>query len=551
MQRKAVWYTLYSCGGGFSAPAYQDDFFPRSWLKHTTVGRVGLRVTSTHPISISLFAHHDASAPPPVVNRALVCGSMVVGLPELAACGERVSFKIDRPIHGDDTTQPSIGFEWVCDSPPGREIHLGLVICTMNRERQLQALLEQCAAQSAILASCVIVNQGQHIPVERLSQFSHVHVYEQSNHGGAGGFTRGIMETIEMPEITHIILMDDDVEIDGSLFARMRSVLAYARETFCLGGQMLDSHQDAEVLSLGHRFDPLRAVTTNHEGYAHASSTSALQSSLDVEFCGWWCFCFPRGAIDVCGLPLPLFLRGDDTEYGLRLMRAGYLTRMWPGIYVRHPRLTTQTKAWHVFYDRRNALLCSALATGAIPKKAISRILRGVINSVALFRYAEARAALLALELSLAGSESLERWTLYEHDRLVADEELVFGPPMEPTCAPKRYRSAAARTLITIIRVVGDLLSAKTATRDEPPVIDARHWLVGTLSRPAQVYITTGGEVILRNKDPQQARAIVRRSLDVLLASLTHPPLDRGALLSLGTFVWWTQRLNSQITRLF
>ena len=42
-----------------------------------------------------------------------------------------------------------------------------------------------------------------------------------------------------------------------------------------------------------------------------------------VHYNGWWFFAFPLAAVDRVGLPLPLFIRGDDVEYGLRLLGPG------------------------------------------------------------------------------------------------------------------------------------------------------------------------------------------------------------------------------------
>lgn len=44
-----------------------------------------------------------------------------------------------------------------------------------------------------------------------------VHVVKNKNAGGAGGFTRGLIEILKRPDrggITHALLMDDDVVVD-------------------------------------------------------------------------------------------------------------------------------------------------------------------------------------------------------------------------------------------------------------------------------------------------------------------------------------------------
>ena len=39
---------------------------------------------------------------------------------------------------------------------------------------------------------------------------------------------------------------------------------------------------------------------------------------IDVDFNGWWTCVIPRQVAEEIGQPLPLFLKWDDAEYGLR-----------------------------------------------------------------------------------------------------------------------------------------------------------------------------------------------------------------------------------------
>mgnify|MGYP006976954123 FL=1 len=40
-----------------------------------------------------------------------------------------------------------------------------------------------------------------------------------------------------------------------------------------------------------------------------------------TEFNAWWYCCFPMDVVSEENLPLPIFIRGDDLEYGLRNMK--------------------------------------------------------------------------------------------------------------------------------------------------------------------------------------------------------------------------------------
>ena len=65
--------------------------------------------------------------------------------------------------------------------------------------------------------------------------------------------------------------------------------------------------------------------------------------------------------LDRVGLPLPLFLRGDDLEFGCRLMRNGVPTVSLPGVAVWHEPFERKGRGWHAFYELRNQLIVGAL----------------------------------------------------------------------------------------------------------------------------------------------------------------------------------------------
>ena len=51
-----------------------------------------------------------------------------------------------------------------------------------------------------------------------------------------------------------------------------------------------------------------------------------LHRRIDVDFNGWWMCMIPRAVAEELGQPLPLFIKWDDAEYGLRAGEHGYPT---------------------------------------------------------------------------------------------------------------------------------------------------------------------------------------------------------------------------------
>ena len=49
-----------------------------------------------------------------------------------------------------------------------------------------------------------------------------------------------------------------------------------------------------------------------------------LHRRIDVDYNGWWMCMIPRQVAEELGQPLPLFIKWDDADYGLRAAEHGY-----------------------------------------------------------------------------------------------------------------------------------------------------------------------------------------------------------------------------------
>ena len=77
-----------------------------------------------------------------------------------------------------------------------------------------------------------VVDNGRTLDTEKYNS-EYVHIYPNQNVGGAGGFTRGIIESMDAEKKpTHIILMDDDVKILPESLIRTYSLLAIMKDEY-------------------------------------------------------------------------------------------------------------------------------------------------------------------------------------------------------------------------------------------------------------------------------------------------------------------------------
>ncbi len=71
----------------------------------------------------------------------------------------------------------------------------------------------------------------------------------------------------------------------------------------------------------------------------------------------------PRQVAEELGQPLPLFIKWDDAEYGLRAAEHGYPTVTLPGAAIWHMAWSDKDDAidWQAYFHLRNRLVVAAL----------------------------------------------------------------------------------------------------------------------------------------------------------------------------------------------
>ncbi|WP_216851266.1 glycosyltransferase family 2 protein [Acidisphaera sp. L21] len=147
---------------------------------------------------------------------------------------------VDRPVIWKATC-------WFVDaSVPAAGV--ALVFCTFNREHEITCVLQSIASDAALvrrLSRIYLVNQGEPLLSSEFSALRQrygekLEIIVQANFGGAGGFTRGLIEALDNPTITHTVFLDDDIEVEPDSLFRMVSFFDLAKTDIVIGGQMLD-----------------------------------------------------------------------------------------------------------------------------------------------------------------------------------------------------------------------------------------------------------------------------------------------------------------------
>jgi galactofuranosylgalactofuranosylrhamnosyl-N-acetylglucosaminyl-diphospho-decaprenol beta-1,5/1,6-galactofuranosyltransferase len=186
---------------------------------------------------------------------------------------------------------------------------------------------------------------------------------EQGNFGGAGGFTRCMLEAGRTAGATHVLLMDDDAIIEPESVHRAATFQSLAREEIGVGGQMLDLQQPLQLYETAGQilFSQILMGPQVHGVRVDRTHSLQMLHRIYATYAGWWFFCLPLSLLTRHGLPLPLFIRGDDIEYGLRLTKAGVQSVMLPGVAVWHEPFYAKRRNWLAYYDQRNMFAVGAV----------------------------------------------------------------------------------------------------------------------------------------------------------------------------------------------
>lgn len=242
-------------------------------------------------------------------------------------------------------------------------------------------------------------------------------IIDQPNLGGSGGYARIMYEALENTDAEQILFMDDDIVLEPDSVLRALAFSRFAREDMLVGGQMLSlqarSHLHAmgEVVDRGTFFWQLAPHTVDDHDFAVDSlrETLWMHRRTDVDYNAWWMCLIPRSVAERIGLPLPLFIKWDDCEYGLRAGSHGIPTATVPGIGIWHLSFVEKDDSsdWQAYFHVRNRLVVGALHGPDNPRAMLADSLKRTLRHLFLLEYSTIALHHMAMRDFLSGPKSL------------------------------------------------------------------------------------------------------------------------------------------------
>jgi len=134
-----------------------------------------------------------------------------------------------------------------------------------------------------------------------------------------------------------------------------------------------------------------------------------LHRRIDVDYNGWWMCMIPRQVAEELGQPLPLFIKWDDADYGLRAGEHGYPTVTLPGAAIWHMAWSDKDDAidWQAYFHLRNRLVVAALHWDGNIWGLIASHFKATIKHLLCLEYSTVAIQNKAMDDFLAGPEHL------------------------------------------------------------------------------------------------------------------------------------------------
>ena len=446
---------------------------------------------------------------------------------------------------------------WVADVPADRvdpgSVTIG--ITTMNRPDFCADLLAQIGADPdvhAVLDEVIVAEQGTKKVADdpgfaraQESLGDKLRVIEQGNMGGSGGYARSQLETLEAGRSTYMLCMDDDVVCEPESIVRAVTFGDLSRRPTIVGGHMFSLFAKSRLHSFGeiinrYRFwweSPPTVLNDWDFGERNLRSSRWLHRRIDVDFNGWFMCLIPTTVLSEVGLSLPLFIKWDDSEFGVRAQEAGFPTVTLPGAAVWHVPWTDKNDAldWQSYFHQRNRFIAALLHS---PYDRGGRMVRESFNHQVkhLFslQYSTAELRHRALEDVLAGPERLHedlatklpeiRELRKAYPDAQTDPDPDAFPPARRDKPPKKGQDPTLPK-----GRVGQLVSAATsAVRQALPkrelagrfpearlaALDAKWWMISQFDSVV-VSMPDGTSAAWYQRQPEEFRDLMRRTVEI------------------------------------
>lgn len=225
-------------------------------------------------------------------------------------------------LHAISSGVQLLGARYATPGQINPDVKLCLSITTFKREAEVENTARRMAAyfktcDFADQMHLNIVDNGNSADIIESDKITRI---PNANLGGAGGFTRGLIEG-ERAGFSHVLFMDDDASIPMEALHRAYAFLTLSKDPkAAVSGAMISNSDKWRMWENGAIFD--RNCRPQFTGVDLRDWTQVMNMEFASAsyrspkmYGGWWFFAFP--VKEVTHYPFPFFVRGDDINFSL------------------------------------------------------------------------------------------------------------------------------------------------------------------------------------------------------------------------------------------
>ena len=552
--------------------SYYNCIQVKRWSEYTGVKNFKLHLTMKGKATISVYAIYSASVAVtynPLVSQVVESdevSEVVVNIPETDKA--LVGFYMDTL---EDTEIYSGYYSADIEEDRIRDVNISLVTTTFKKQEYIKRNIDLIKSNVLYDGSDlkghmfvhVIDNDRELDPSELDSE--DLKVYMNNNVGGAGGFTRGMIEALALPKKpTHVLLMDDDVMVMPESLFRTYYLLRLLKDEYkkCfLSGAMFDydiRQKQYEDVGFVHKADgsygPVKSAM-DMRLLKNIVANENYSFNVDDAYAGWWYCCIPVEHIEDRGLPLPVFVRGDDVEFSLR-NKPGFIALN--GICIWHVGFAGKFNAAMELYQvHRNSFVIQAASGICQDVDFLARVKGMFWKDITRFAYNNAELLIDSIEDYLKGPEYIMHLdgeqSLKEHnaknEKLVPLAELGYAGDL-PTDPYKSESLNLFRKVMYVLTINGHLLPNFMLRRT--PYIIAYDWFFvpgkNYMKKTLVAVNKNGGTGVRRTINRKRCFALIKRYRKVLAKyKKTHVEVEqayRNAFDEMKTTKFWKEYLH-------
>ncbi|MEH3137356.1 MAG: glycosyltransferase [Mycolicibacterium neoaurum] len=530
--------------------------FPASyWRRWSILESVVLRVELTGTARIDLYRSKATGA------------RITVGGTEASSVGDTpavIEFEVELApfedggwIWFDITTDTAVtvhsaGWYAPVQAPGRADVAIG--IPTFNRPADCVSALAALTSDplvDKVISTVIVSDQGNNkakdhpgFEAAAAALGDRLMIRYQPNLGGSGGYSRVMYEALKNTECEQILFMDDDIRVEPDSILRALAFNRFAKVPTLVGGQMLNLQDPSHLHVMGEMIDSENFMWTGaiNTEYDHNFAKYPLNSEehersrmlhrrIDVDYNGWWMCMIPRKVAQELGQPLPLFIKWDDSEYGLRAGEHGYPTVTLPGAAIWHMAWSDKDDAidWQAYFHLRNRLVVAALHWDGKIGGLVASHLKATLKHLLCLEYSTVAIQNKAMDDFLAGPDHI--FSILESAlpdvramrQQFPDAVVLESASALPAPSDKRWRKKVAiptnplSIASRLTRGVAHQLSPHDPAHHVRPQInvatqDARWFSLCTVDG---VTVTTadGRGVVYRQRDREKMFGLLRESL--------------------------------------